>query len=71
MKNFKKWLMENRLETGLTMQPSEQIFRKDGNSFSSGCLAMSLKELFNAGYEQCLKDLEDFRQSRTAEENGG
>jgi hypothetical protein len=70
MKNYKKWLNENGLETGLTMQPSEQIFRKDGKSFS-GHLAMSLKELWNAGYEQCLKDFEDFQQSRTAEENGG
>jgi hypothetical protein len=32
---------------------------------------MSLKDLWNAGYEQCLKDLEDFQQSRKAEENGG
>ncbi len=71
MKNFKKWLNENGLETGLTMQPSEQIFRKDGKSFQTGRLAMTLKDLFNAGYEQCLKDLEDFQQSRAAEENGG
>ncbi len=71
MKNFKEWLNENKLETGLTMQPSEQIFRKDGNSFSSGYLAMSLEELFNAGYEQCLKDLKDFQESTKAEENGG
>ena len=70
MKNFKKWLNENELETGLTMRPSEQIFRKDGKSFS-GHLAMSLKDLWNAGYEQCLKDLKDFQQSRAAEENGG
>ena len=53
------------------MQPSEQIFRKDGKSFSTGCPAMTLKDLWNAGYEQCLKDLEDFQQSRKAEENGG
>ena len=71
MKNFKKWLNENGLETGLTMQPSEQIFRKDGNSFPSGCLAMSLKELFNAGYEQCLKDFEDFQESIKAQEIDG
>lgn len=32
---------------------------------------MTLKDLWNAGYEQCLKDLKDFQQSRAAEENGG
>lgn len=71
MKNFKKWLNNNGLETGLTMQPSEQIFRKDGESFSTGCPAMALEAIFNAGYEQCLNDLKDFQQSRIAEENGG
>ena len=71
MKNFKKWLNENGLETGLTLRPSQQIFRKDGKDFSNGCLAMTLEDIFNAGYEQCLKDLKDFQQSRAAEENGG
>lgn len=71
MKNFKKWLNENELETGLTMRPSKQVFRKDGKSFSKGSLAMTLEDIFNAGYEQCLKDLKDFQQSRAAEENGG
>lgn len=68
MKNFKKWLNENGLEIGLTMRPSEQVFRKDGKVFSNGRLAMTLEDIFNAGYEQCLKD---FQQSRAAEENGG
>lgn len=53
------------------MKPSKQIFRKDGKNFHTGFLAMTLKDLWNAGYEQCLKDLEDFQQSRKAEENGG
>lgn len=69
--NFEKWLNENGLETGMTMKPSKQIFRKDGNSFSKGRLSMALEDIFNAGYEQCLKDLKDFQQSRAAEENGG
>ena len=63
--------MKNGLEIGLTMQPSEQVFCKDGKSFSNGRLAMTLENIFNAGYEQCLKDLKDFQQSRAAEENGG
>ena len=71
MKNFKKWLNENELETGMTLKPSKQILRKDGNSFSKGRLSMTLKDLWNAGYEQCLKDLKDFQQSRAAEEIGG
>ena len=71
MKNFKKWVNENVLEIGLTMRPSEQVFRKDGKGFSNGRLAMTLEDIFNAGYEQCLKDLKDFQQSRAAEENGG
>ena len=71
MKNFKKWLNENVLEIGLTMRPSEQVFRKDGKGFSNGRLAMTIEDIFNAGYEQCLKDLKDFQQSRAAEENGG
>lgn len=71
MKNFEKWLNENELETGMTLKPSKQIFRKDGNSLSKGRLSMTLKDLWNAGYEQCLKDLKDFQQSRAAEENGG
>lgn len=71
MKNFKKWLNENGLEICLTMRPSEQVFRKDGKVFSNGRLAMTLEDIFNAGYEQCLKDLKDFQQSRAAEENGG
>ena len=71
MKNFKKWLNENELETGLTMRPSKQIFRKDGKRLPTGSLAMTLEDIFNAGYEQCLKDLKDFQQSRAAEENGG
>lgn len=71
MKNFEKWLNENGLETGMTLKPSEQIFSKDGNSFSKGRLSMTLEDIFNAGYEQCLKDLKDFQQSRAAEENGG
>lgn len=70
MKNFKKWLNENGFEIGLTMRPSEQVFRKDGKGFSNGRLAMTLEDIFNAGYEQCLKDLKDFQQSRAAEENG-
>lgn len=69
--NFAKWLNENGLETGMTMKPSKQIFRKDENSFSKGRLSMTLEDIFNAGYEQCLKDLKDFQQSRAAEENGG
>lgn len=71
MKNFKKWLNENELEIGLTMRTSEQVFRKDGKGFSNGRLAMTIEDIFNAGYEQCLKDLKDFQQSRAAEENGG
>lgn len=71
MKNFKKWLNENGLEIGLTMRPSEQVFRKDEKVFSNGRLAMTLEDIFNVGYEQCLKDLKDFQQSRAAEENGG
>ena len=71
MKNFEKWLNENGLETGMTMKPSKQIFRKDGKSFPTGFLAMTIEDIFNAGYEQCLKDLKDFQQSRSAEENGG
>lgn len=71
MKNFEKWLNENRLETGITLKPSKQIFSKDGNRFSKGRLSMTLEDIFNAGYEQCLKDLKDFQQSRAAEENGG
>lgn len=71
MKNFKKWLNENGLEIGLTMRPSEQVFCKDGKVFSNGRLAMTLEDIFNAGYEQCLKDLKDFQQSRAAEENDG
>lgn len=55
----------------MTLKPSKQIFSKDGNSFSKGRLSMTLKDLWNAGYEQCLKDLKDFQQSRAAEENGG
>ena len=53
------------------MRPSEQVFRKDVKVFSNGRLAMTLEDIFNAGYEQCLKDLKDFQQSRKAEENGG
>ena len=71
MKNFKKWLNENGLEIGLTMRPSEQVFRKDGKGFSNGRLAMTLEDIFDAGYEQCLKDLKDSQQSRAVEENGG
>ena len=71
MKNFKKWLNENELETGLTLRPSKQVFRKDGKRLPTGSIAMTLKDLWNAGYEQCLKDLKDFQQSRAAEENGG
>ena len=71
MKNFAKWLNENGLETGITLKPSKQIFCKDGKSFSNGRLSMTLEDIFNAGYEQCLKDLKDFQQSRAAEENGG
>ena len=71
MKNFKKWLNENGLEIGLTMRPSEQVFRKDGKGFSNGRLAMTLEDIFYAGYEQCLKDLKDSQQSRAVEENGG
>ena len=71
MKNFKKWLNENGLEIGLTMRTSEQVFCKDGKGFSNGRLAMTIEDIFNAGYEQCLKDLKDFQQSRAAEENGG
>lgn len=71
MKNFEKWLNENGLETGMTMKPSKQIFRKDGKNFHTGFLAMTIEDIFNAGYEQCLKDLKDFQQSRSAEENGG
>lgn len=63
--------MKNGLEIGLTMRPSEQVFCKDGKGFSNGRLAMTLENIFNAGYEQCLKDLKDFQQSRAAEENGG
>lgn len=71
MKNFEKWLNENRFEIGMTMKPSKQIFRKDGENFPTGFLAMTIEDIFNAGYEQCLKDLKDFQQSRSAEENGG
>ena len=71
MKNFKKWLNENELETGLTLRPSKQVFRKDGKRLPTGSLAITLEDIFNAGYEQCLKDLKDFQQSRAAEENGG
>ena len=53
------------------MRPSEQVFRKDEKVFSNGRLVMTLEDIFNAGYEQCLKDLKDFQQSRAAEENGG
>lgn len=71
--NFAKWLKENDdfFETGMSMQPSEQVFRKDGKNFHTGFSAMTLGDIFNAGYEQCLKDLKDFQQSRAAEENGG
>ena len=71
--NFAKWLKENEtyFETGMSMQPSEQVFRKDEKNFHTGFLAMTLEDIFNAGYEQCLKDLKDFQQSRAAEENGG
>ena len=71
--NFAKWLKENEtyFETGMSMQPSEQVFRKDGKNFHTGLSAMTLGDIFNAGYEQCLKDLKDFQQSRAAEENGG
>ena len=69
--NFAKWLNENGLETGMTMKPSKQIFRKDGKNFPTGFLAMTIEDIFNSGYEQCLKDLKDFQQSRSAEENGG
>lgn len=70
--NFAKWLKENEnyFETGMSMQPSEQVFRKDGKNFPTGYPAMTLEDIFNAGYEQCLKDLKDFQQSRAAEENG-
>lgn len=71
MKNFKDWLNDNDLETCMSMQPSEQVFRKDGKNFPTGYSAMTLEDIFNAGYEQCLKDLKDFQQSRAAEENGG
>jgi len=53
------------------MKPSKQIFCKDGKNFPTGFLAMTIEYIFNAGYEQCLKDLKDFQQSRAAEENGG
>lgn len=71
--NFAKWLKENEhyLETGMSMQPSEQVFRKDWKNFPTVYPAMTLEDIFNAGYEQCLKDLKDFQQSRAAEENGG
>lgn len=71
--NFAKWLKENEnyFETSMSMQPSEQVFRKDGKNFPTGYPAMTLEDIFNAGYEQCLKDLKDFQQSRAAEENGG
>ena len=71
--NFAKWLKENEtyFETGMSMQPSEQVFRKDGKRLPTGFLAMTIEDIFNAGYEQCLKDLKDFQQSRAAEENGG
>ena len=71
--NFAKWLKENDdfFETGMTLKLSKQVFRKDGKNFPTGYSAMSLEDIFNAGYEQCLKDLKDFQQSRAAEENGG
>lgn len=75
--NFAKWLKENEtyFETGMSMQPSEQVFRKDEIKSHTRCPAinpdMTLGDIFNAGYEQCLKDLKDFQQSRAAEENGG
>lgn len=71
MKNFKDWLNDNDLEIGMSMQPSEQVFRKDGKNFPTGYSAMTIEDIFNTGYEQCLKDLKDFQQSRAAEENGG
>ena len=71
MNNFKKWLNESGLETGMTMKPSKRIFRKDVKNFPTGFLAMTIEDIFNAGYEQCLKDLKDFQQLRAAEEIGG
>lgn len=70
--NFAKWLNDNGYKWMDTpLQPSEQVFHKDGKNFHTGFSAMTLGDIFNAGYEQCLKDLKDFQQSRAAEENGG
>ena len=74
--NFAKWLKDNCdkcIDTPL--QPSEQVFNKDERNSHTRCPVinpdMTLEDIFNAGYEQCLKDLKDFQQSRAAEENGG
>ena len=74
--NFAKCLKDNGdkcIDTPL--QLSEQVFHKDERNSHTRCLVinpdMTIEDIFNAGYEQCLKDLKDFQQSRAAEENGG
>lgn len=75
--NFAKWLNDNGYKCWIDtpLQSSEQVFHKDEIKSHTRCPAinpdMTLEDIFNAGYEQCLKDLKDFQQSRAAEENGG
>lgn len=74
--NFAKWLKNNGYKwVDTPLKSSEQIFRKDESNSHTRCPVinpdMTLEDIFNAGYEQCLKDLKDFQQSRAAEENGG
>ena len=74
--NFAKWLKNNDYRwADVKTQSSELVFRKDEDNIHTRCPAinpdMTIEDIFNAGYEQCLKDLKDFQQSRAAEENGG
>ena len=74
--NFAKWLNDNGYKwIDTPLQTSEQVFHKDEIKSYTRCHAinpdMTIEDIFNAGYEQCLKDLKDFQQSIAAEENGG
>ena len=77
MNNFAKWLNANgyKCYKDMPLQPDENVFHKDESKSHTRCPAinpdMTIADIFNAGYEQCLKDLKDFQQSRAAEENGG
>lgn len=74
--SFEQWMDENDFEESTSRGWSIEVFKKnggvaykspDGQEFD----ALGNKQLWQAGYDQCLKDLADFKSATKAEENGG